>query len=267
MNEIQQRLLSMLEWLHEFCEKHSVTYYAIGGTLLGAVRHKGFIPWDDDIDVGMPRKEYERFLELAKAEGGRYRAETVADGNKDFIYSFCKLYDTESTVVCNTKYRTKRGLFIDIFPLDGAGNTLEDGKKYYKSIEFKNRVISAKRGKLSKRKPFYQNASVFIAKFLPINWRKKLAKVHRECAAREYDTCEYVGNLFGHWHEREIVKREWMGEPKLYEFESIKICGPQDADSYLTSIYGDYMTPPPEEKRKPDHEALFMDLNKSYLED
>ncbi len=267
MTEIQQKLLPMLEWFHGFCAENGLRYYAIGGTLLGAVRHGGFIPWDDDIDLGLPRKHYEKFCELMRGEkNGRYVAETIADGNKDFIYGFCKLYDTSTTVISKNRFKTKRGLFIDVFPIDGIGDTLENGKKNYKKIEFKNRLIIAKRAKMSRGKPFYQNAAIFAAKFLPFGWRKAIVKVHRKCAARDYDASEYVGNLFGHWHEREIVKREWMGEPTLKKFETVEIFCPERSDLYLTSIYGDYMTPPPENKRIPEHDALYVDLNKSYLE-
>ncbi len=266
LREIQNKLLEMLNWFHEFCAQNGLKYFAIGGTLLGAVRHKGFIPWDDDIDLGMPRDDYKRFLSLAKGLiDSRFVAETADDGKEGFIYSFCKLYDTSTTVVYKTKYKTKRGLFLDIFPLDGIGETLEEGVKNYRKVEFKNRVISAKRGKISKNKPFYQNASVFIAKFIPYNWHKALKKLHALCEERDYNTSKFVGNLFGRWHEHEIVEREWFGEPKEYEFENIRICGPNDADSYLKSIYGDYMTLPPEQNRKPDHDFIFIDLDRSYL--
>ncbi|MDE6558154.1 MAG: LicD family protein, partial [Clostridia bacterium] len=87
MSELQQRLLDMLKWFHAFCVEHNLRYYALGGTLLGAVRHKGFIPWDDDIDVGMPRKDYNRFIKLMKNADGQsvFRLETPLE-NKDFVY-------------------------------------------------------------------------------------------------------------------------------------------------------------------------------------
>lgn len=266
MTELQQRLSEMLAWFHGFCEGHGLTYYAIGGTLLGAVRHKGFIPWDDDVDVGLPRPDYEKFIELMKGRGGRYVAETIEDGNKDFIYAFCKLYDTSSTVVYSNRYKTTRGIFLDIFPLDGAGDTKKRAVKYYRRVEFKNRLIIAKRARRSKKNSFVKNAAVVVAKLLPFSWRKSIVKLHKSVAKRDYSKSAYVGNLFGHWHEREIVEREWFGTPQLYDFEDIQICGPQDADKYLTAIYGDYMTPPPEDKRKSEHDYISMDLNKSYLD-
>ncbi len=262
--ELQEKLLRMLEWFHGFCVEHELTYYAIGGTLLGAVRHGGFIPWDDDIDIGMPRRDYVRFLETVKDSGSQYRAETIADGNKDFPYRLCKLYDTATTVEYNTKYKTKRGIFLDIFPLDGAGNTREESVEYYGKIKKRLFLVSAKTYKLNGKKSFARNLAIVFCRALPFNWRKYTQKTHEICAKKDFYESAYVGNLFGRWHEREIVERGLFGKPTLKKFENIEIYCPENSDGYLTAIYGDYMTPPPESKRKPTHEIVSMDLNNSY---
>lgn len=277
MDDAQTRLagmhkkqLEMFKWLHEFCTENGVTYYAIAGTLLGAVRHGGFIPWDDDIDVSMPRPDYERFIKLMhEKEPGRFVAETVADGHKEFSHKFCRLYDTTTTVIYNEKFTTKRGLFIDIFPFDGIGNTEKESMKYYKKMKNRVHFLSIKSRAFRKGRKFYQNAAIIVGKFIPYNWRKGWAKFEKKLAQKNYYDCEYVCNFYGVWREKEIMKREWLGEPKLYKFEDIEVWGPQDADSCLTQLYGDYMTPPPPEKRKMKHDFLVldMDLNKSYLDD
>lgn len=124
MTEIQLKLLDMLKWFHEFCIENKLRYYALGGTMLGAIRHKGFIPWDDDIDVGMPREDYDKMIELViDKQDEKYRLEKPLQ-NKDFVYQYCKLYDTSTTLVENTRYKTKRGVYLDIFPLDGIGLSL-----------------------------------------------------------------------------------------------------------------------------------------------
>lgn len=267
MTDIQSKLLDMLAWYDGFCVEHGLTYYAIGGTLLGAVRHGGFIPWDDDIDVGMPRGDYEKFKVLMKDNNGRYRAETADDGNRDFTYSFCKLYDTSTTAVCDTRYKTKRGIFIDVFPFDGLGDTKEDGLKRFKKLQFKRKMITAKRNGINKKLSFSMNAAIVLSKLLPYSWHGALKRMQRICAERDFYKSKYVANVFGRWHGREVVEREWLGEPKRIAFENIEICGPNDADKYLTAIYGDYMTPPKESDRKPDHECLFLDLNKPYIDE
>ncbi|MCH5162010.1 MAG: LicD family protein [Clostridiales bacterium] len=273
---IKQRLeamhakqLEMFKWLHEFCTENNIKYYAIAGTLLGAVRHGGFIPWDDDIDVSMPRPDYDKFVALMKGKTGRFIAETAADGNKEFTHKFCRLIDTTTTIVYQAKGPIKRGLSLDVFPFDGIGNTEKESMKYYKKMKNKVHVMSAKTRAFRKGRKFYQNAAIVIAKILPYNWRKMLMKLHKKLAQKSYYDCEYVCNFFGVWREKEIMKREWLGEPKLYKFEDMEVWGPQDADSCLKQLYGDYMTPPPENKRYPKHEhaVISMDLNKSYLDD
>ena len=83
---------------------------------------------------------------------------------------------------------------------------------------------------------------------------------------RDFDQCEYVGNFVGGWHFKEVVKREWLGEPKLYEFDGLQVYGPHDADAYLTNVYGNYMQLPPEEKRVSHHDFIYLDFEKGYLE-
>jgi len=115
--ELQKYLLEMIRWFHDFCESHNLRYYALGGTMLGAVRHQGFIPWDDDLDVGMPREDYEKLYTLMKYHpGDRYMLETPYSDAPEFNYCFSKLYDTETTLVENLKYKIKRGLYIDFSP-------------------------------------------------------------------------------------------------------------------------------------------------------
>ena len=135
MNEFQGKLLEMLTWLHEFLQKNHLNYYVIGGTMLGAVRHQGFIPWDDDADIAMPRKDYEKLIDLLKDPVDHYVVESVHSPAKDYSYLIAKLYDTNTTLIDASKTLPKRGLFIDIFPLDGIGETKEDGVKNYKKIK------------------------------------------------------------------------------------------------------------------------------------
>ena len=125
MTETQRKLLTALQWFHHFCSEHNLRYYAVGGTCLGAVRHKGFIPWDDDIDVGMPRKDYKKFLELTSAiqDNELYKVEYLPSKH-GFTYPYCKLYDIGTTLIENSRYKIKRGIYIDVFPLDGIGLSL-----------------------------------------------------------------------------------------------------------------------------------------------
>lgn len=269
MADLKYDLLNMLKWFHDFCCENGITYYALGGTLLGAVRHKGFIPWDDDIDLGLPRDDYNRLIRALEHEQGRYVLETPYQAKKGFVYSYCKLYDTQTTLIERTRYKTKRGIYLDIFPIDGIGNTLEESKVNFREIEKLNNFISTKVCALSKRRKFYKNCAILLGRCIPefiCGWRKTVLKVDRICASRSFNDCVYVGNLLGNWHEKEIAKREWFGKPMLLDFEDCKIFAPCDYDKYLTNVYGDYMTPPPKDKQKSHHDFIELDLNKSYLE-
>lgn len=270
MTVLKKKLLNMLSWFHEICVDNGITYYALGGTLLGAVRHNGFIPWDDDIDIGLPRDDYNCLKKIMENSIGRYILETPESKKKDFVYSYCKLYDTETTLVENTRYKTKRGIYLDIFPLDGIGNTLEESKVNFKKIDRINNIISTKTCALNKRRKFYKNFAIIVSRCIPkfiINWKKEIEKVNDICKSRPYNDYRFVGNLLGNWHEKEIVEREWFGTPKLMNFENIKIYTPSNYDAYLTNLYGDYMTPPSIEKQKTHHDYIFIDLNKTYIEE
>ena len=118
-SQLQTMMLDMIKWFHGFCKKNNISYYVVGGTMLGAVRHHGFIPWDDDIDVGIPRRDYERLLndkELLLLSEERYTIESFRDGNQDFEYPYAKIYDTHTTLIENCRTKTKRGIYIDVFP-------------------------------------------------------------------------------------------------------------------------------------------------------
>ncbi len=255
-----------MKWLHAFCIENKISYYVLGGTLLGAVRHKGFIPWDDDIDVGMPREDYERFKACAGSipKGSKYLLETPTE-NREFGVLFCKLYDTETTLIENTRFKARRGLYIDIFPIDGIGNTPEESRKNYKKIHRKKAFQYITVCRLKKKRSFFKNAAVLFSRMFTAGWKKRAIKIDRLCASRPYDECRFVGNLLGAWNEREIVERAWMGEPVLYPFEDMQVYGPCNADRYLTAVYGDYKKIPPEGQRGGSHDYLFLDLSTPYL--
>lgn len=267
MTELQQRLLEMLKWFHTFCIDNNLRYYALGGTLLGAVRHNGFIPWDDDIDVGMPREDYNKLIELMKKENSRYILEAPLQ-NKDYVYGFCKIFDTTTTLIENNRYKTRRGIYIDIFPLDGAGDTKEEAVSILHRQSRKRSFIWAQICPINSKRSLFKNLIAACSRLIPpfiYGWRKATKQWIKDCELRAYDENIMVCNMFGNWGEHEISEREWFGVPKLYKFENLAIFGPSDADKYLTAMYGDYLQLPPKEKQISHHDFIFMDLNKSYL--
>lgn len=270
-SDLQKKLLDMLGWFHQFCAENQLRYYVLGGTMLGAARHQGFIPWDDDVDVGMPRADYERLASLMQqVPAGRYVLETPHTEAEDYFYPISKLYDTQTTLVENTRVQIKRGIYLDIFPLDGIGNSLEESRRNYKPIYWKFNLLLTRVTGLRKGRSRAKNLAVAAARLIPqwiLNDKKLLRSLDRDCARYAYDSCSWVGNLFGAWRFKEVMPKEILGEPTLYRFEELEVYGPQRADEYLSYLYGDWRQLPPEEKRVSHHDFVLIDLERSYLEE
>lgn len=267
--EIRARLKDMIKWFHNFCKENNICYYALGGTLLGAMRHKGFIPWDDDVDLGLPRPDYNRLIELMKNKKGRYILETPLDGASDFFYPFAKLYDTETTTIENNKYKTKRGLYLDIFPIDGIGCSEEEAKKNFKKFDLKFNFFVSRVNSIKKDRSKIKNIIILISNLIPdfiIDDRKLLLNICKECSKFDYENSAFCGNLVGAYHFKEIVPKEYFGKPTPMPFEDFEIYCVENADGYLTHIYGDWHKIPDEAHKKGHHDFWLVDINNSYLE-
>lgn len=265
---IQDTLLRMLKWFHEFCVNHNITYYAIGGTMLGAARHNGFIPWDDDIDIGVPRPSYEKLIELLKSPVDGYFLETPYSGNDDYLYAFSKLYDTNTTLVEQLRTPFKRGIYCDIYPLDGIGNSWEDAQKNFRRFKKMNVFLMLRICTIEKRRIWYKNLVVISGGWIieKLIGGKRLSMSVADFARKiNSDESAYIANLMGRYGNREICKREYFGVPTLYPFEDIQLYGPEKYDEYLTTIYGDWRKLPPEDKRHTKHNFIEMDLEKPYV--
>lgn len=270
MTELQSRLLDMFQWFHEVCEDNNLRYYAIGGTALGTMRHKGFIPWDDDVDVGMPRADYEKLEQLLCEEPNeRYFLETPRTEAADYFYPFSKIYDTQTTLVENTRMKIRRGIYLDVFPLDGIGESEEESKRNYKPLHWKYNLLLTRVTGIREGRSKLKNAAVKIARVIPyaiLDNKKLLLSLEQDCKKYDFDKCTWVGNLMGAYRYTELVPKEYFGKPTLYEFEGHMVYGLQRADEYLTHIYGDWRKLPPVEKQGSHHDFLEFDLHKSYLE-
>lgn len=272
MTKLQSKLLQMLQWYHEFCVSNNLRYYAIGGTVLGAVRHGGFIPWDDDVDVGMPRSDYERFKKLASCQiNGKtgYYAEFPSE-NKDFVYTYGKLYDTTTMLTEKTRYKTTRGIFIDIFPLDGMGDTVEESSAFFKRIDRLNMVHSALVCSCRKGRKWYKNAAIVLTRCVPcsvLDPVKLAGRIEELCVQRDFDSSVYVANVSGGYHIKDVMPKNVFGDPKLTGFETAEIFIPERDEDYLRRLYGEWRVLPSPEKRISQHDYVFLDLTRGYRED
>ena len=243
------------------CESLNLKYYAVGGTLLGAVRHKGFIPWDDDIDIGMMRMDYEIF----KKNANKYLSNSIFmqcyETDPDFPFSFIKLRAKDTLFVEKpTKdFNINKGVFIDIFPLDS-----------YPENIIKRKYVNLIHGIFSKRINYELNLTnknglrnILKNKIILLlfsDYRMAVYKRDKFYKKLSNKTSKYVRNYSGAWGEREVVLYNYFGEGLKLQFEDIKIMAPIDYDSYLKCIYGDYMVLPPKEKRQPHHYVELFEI-------
>ena len=269
ISQVQARLMQILRWFDSFCRENGLRYYALGGTCLGAVRHGDFIPWDDDIDVGMPRRDYERLAELLKEERDGFLLETPDSPDPDYCYPISKLYDTHSVLIESKRRPLKRGLFLDIFPLDGAGDSHEEALAIQGRVKraynfYLTRVAAPRKGR-----QLHKNLAIRVCGLIPrflIDDAALRRKLDRQAKEHDYEKCAWICNFFGAWGKREMVPRTAMGTPTEQPFGPLKIFCPEDADAFLTALYGDWRQLPPEEKRVTHHEYLFLDLEHGYLD-
>jgi len=267
--EIKEQLLNILIHFDEFCNKHNITYYLGGGTLLGAVRHKGFIPWDDDIDIMMPRKDYEKFLLQfpQKREPKDLGLYVLTHRTSNYHLSpYAKLYNGSYKVVdiFENKLRKKYlrdevpSLFIDLFPLDGVPAQKLLLKLYFLRVNFYKTLSLAATRKLDCNysgnnivmravKCIVATPVILLARLIPVNnIFKRLDKISQTYS---YEAKEYVANTVGRYGIKETFQKAIFAEPVQIKFENHLFSAPSDSHQYLTNMYGEYMILPDEDKR------------------
>ncbi len=250
LKEKQQVYLNILKELDRYCVEHNLTYYMGCGTLIGAVRHKGFIPWDDDLDVFMPFPDYVRFAKEYHSE--RFQLHTC-DNDMSHPFTFGLLCDNS---VYSPLGRHKMYNFgIDIYVIYGAPSERKEQLKHignvFKYIKIKN-LLARFRSRLA-----YHNLWPFrTLDFKLLNYMLQITS--KELEKYSFNECEYIWPYGG---GKLILKKELYGRPIRLPFEDGEFYAPQHYHEVLTAGYGDYMTPPPIDQRQPSHGALFYRVN------
>lgn len=247
--EIQHIELQILLNFTKFCQEHNLRFYLSGGTLLGAIRHRGFIPWDDDIDICMPRADYERLLMVYKSND-IYQLSSNHLNNSLFPYA--NLKDMRTYV--KSKYiRNDSHLWIDIFPVDGLPDSLNLVKDIYKECNFYRRIFLLEDARLGEGKTTFRKYLKYILKPISILYGKKrcVEKIEQIAKKHSYQDCKYVGAVtWGLYGAGERMLKSEFEKQVMVEFEGHQFPAFSCWDSYLKGLYGDYMQLPPVEKRQ-----------------
>lgn len=247
IDKVHHLCLEMAKEMHKILQKNDIPYFMIGGTLLGSVRHKGFIPWDDDMDFGIPRKHYDKAISVLQKELPyplkciSYRESMIC------LHESCKIMNMSTRIRENNECSNDdKGVFIDLFPLD-----FSDGKTgFFSNFALIKTFVRLQNYRFSyKEKQNFGKGllSIFIKLvFLPLNY-KTIPHIIESTLIQKKGN--YIMNYAGFWGMREIVPAKVFENPKLMPFEGTEFYGIKDADEYLKHLYGDYMKLPPENKR------------------
>lgn len=254
LKEIQMQELEMFKYFIEFCKKHEITYYLCGGTMLGAIRHQGFIPWDDDIDLFVPRKDFEKLIDLHSKynEGTSYEVATFRLGNlnRAFIRIFNKNIPIEKEFL-DDEY--DKYLWIDVFPLDGLPDDEKEVEWIYRKINLYRKMLLWKKARFGFGKTIAAKVFKPMIKLalLPISMATILKKIEKIATKYPMETANYVGEVTLGLHGKNERNPKAAFLPQIdVVFEGLTVKGMANYEQYLTLKYGDYMTLPPEEKRE-----------------
>lgn len=248
-------LLDILDVFVSICDRHKLKYYLNAGTLLGAVRHQGFIPWDDDIDICMPRTDYIKFLEIVHSElPKRYKAIWFGiQGPDEHPQYNCQILDTNVPIVqTHTSVPRQTFAWIDIFPLDGLpDNPLIGFIHKFCLLYLRGRIqlsMFDRNVNIYKTRPWYEKLIIGIVGVAKIGHKSNTFLLMNRLDKRltkysESDSIRYI-NFMGAYKLKEIYHKQTFGKGKSYEFEHRYLNGPENADTTLRTIYGDtYMIP------------------------
>lgn len=261
MQQIQQESLKILDVISQLCDRLGLRYYLAYGTLIGAIRHQGFIPWDDDIDIMMPREDYHALLNYLQ-EHQEEIAPLKAFSNyncPDYPYMIARVSNTDYVLDVHNEKPYGLGLFIDIYPMDGMGNTEEEftalktKASRYSSLCFLSTRLRCEKGNTkSKLKRLIKFPAFLFAKLYgKKRCMRKLESMARKCS---YDKSQYVGCLvWGSDGVKGVFPKDWFETTAEVSFEGRTFHAPVGYDQVLRRLYGDYMQLPPEEDRIAHH--------------
>lgn len=262
-------LVRILCKIQDLCEENGIKWFLAYGSCLGAIRHKGIIPWDDDIDICMSRPDFDKFVDICKDKdlgGFELCTSETTDG---FYDHWARFVDKNTTLLWDIERPFVSGIYVDVFPLDGAadGNILENYKRYI----FWSRITNFARTFFSWRQIINWflkgkiqclllalGTSTFRKFFLKLGPKMKNSIVRKY---KYHDSAFVTLYINVYNHEKHTIKKSMIEETILVPFQDMTVPIPKDYDAYLKHLYGDYMTPPPDDKKDDRHVVRFIDMH------
>ena len=255
--ELREIQLGILKDIDSFCKERKIQYFLYAGSLIGAIRHKGFIPWDDDIDICMKRKDYEFFFKHFDSAGFSYRKSICLENNKEYYLAAGKVVDTRTVVIEAVENPCELGVFVDIFPMDNIPADFDQLVKLNRKISPYRIMLMLKNNRVLPSRVWYRNAVYRLAHLLlkPVKRGYLLNKI--SSIAQTYvddDTCNKLADIsvFTYGFKEVHYKNEFEETVEM-PFEGSMFSVPAGYDSILKRMYGDYMKLPPAEKQVTHH--------------
>ena len=254
IEEAKKLVLDILDFIDSFCKEHGINYCINYGTLIGAIRHKGFIPWDDDIDLSMTRENYEKFIQLFSEKQSRYKLLSL-ETDDQYFNNFIKIVDPTTKIIDTRNTKTyDSGVFIDIFPMDTFNDT--------KVVDICYKLESFKLLSFSKHKNIVYGDSklkdlirtLFWLLLRPVSPRFFANQIEKQIQRYRVKNGKYIAFIPSKAKEKEIFPRDMFDELIETPFEHLVLPAPKHFDTVLKQFYDDYMTVPPKEKQIYIHE-------------
>lgn len=260
IDTLHKHILQIMLSVDRVCREHEIRYYCWAGTMLGAVRHHGFIPWDDDMDICMPRPDYDRFMEHAHEWLPRPLEALSIETSATFPGSFGKIVDSSTTLIERGHSDYLAGIYIDVFPIDGV-----PASSLMRRIAVTRYKLLDKLLYFLHRDPYKHGRGIsswpilLIQRLFTHEWARK--KLRAANTAYDYNKSEYVLDYDDGING--VIAKRILGKPTPVEFEGHELMGVEHADEYLRTKYGDYMVIPPHDNQR-QHNFFYLDYNLPY---
>ncbi|MDE7154153.1 MAG: LicD family protein [Muribaculaceae bacterium] len=267
LDKIKQVELDILKTTVAILDRHDIPYFISYGTCIGAIRHNGFIPWDDDIDISLFRKDYENARVILQKELPEHYIYCDRFTEEEFPYNFGKVRRKNTAFVHggDAHLNISHGIYIDIFPLDDCYDSLADNERLINKIKRLRMLVDLKRmsyKKYGRLRPIWHLPLIFFAHAF-VNCKSVQDKIDKLCKSVEAPSGK-VCSFLTPYGTKDIYDKSWFGSGKKVLFEDDNFFVPENVEAYLTHIYGDYMQLPPVEKRVSHHDVVYSSTESEY---